>query len=214
MSVSPIGRTPGALVTRVGDARLPLDGAEFTVVGYWDPASRQEHLALVLGDVRSEPGVLVRVHSECLTGDAFGSRRCDCGDQLELALARIAEEGRGVVVYLRGHEGRGIGLLEKIRAYGLQDQGLDTVEANIRLGHPSDLRDYGAAALILADLGVQALRLLTNNPAKCAALEAAGIAVAERVPAVAPWRPENRGYLRTKRAKLGHLPAAVEPIAD
>jgi 3,4-dihydroxy 2-butanone 4-phosphate synthase/GTP cyclohydrolase II len=208
VSVSPIGPSPRPLVARVGEARLPLDGAEFTVVGYWDPVGRDEHLALVLGDVRGKRGLLVRVHSECLTGDVFGSRRCDCGDQLELALARIAEEGRGVVVYLRGHEGRGIGLLEKIRAYGLQDRGLDTVEANLQLGHPSDVRDYSAAGQILTELGVDGVRLLTNNPAKCADLEAAGIAVAERVPAAVPWRAENRVYLRTKRAKLGHLPAA------
>jgi 3,4-dihydroxy 2-butanone 4-phosphate synthase / GTP cyclohydrolase II len=192
-------------VARVGEARLPLDGAVFSVVGYWDAVGRDEHLALVLGDVEGREGVLVRIHSECLTGDVFGSRRCDCGDQLELALARIAEEGRGVLVYLRGHEGRGIGLLEKIRAYHLQDHGLDTVDANLVLGHPSDGRDYGAAAEILADLGVTAVRLLTNNSAKRSALESAGIRVTERLPALAPLRPENRGYLHTKRVRLGHL---------
>jgi 3,4-dihydroxy 2-butanone 4-phosphate synthase / GTP cyclohydrolase II len=193
------------LVTRVSQARMPLDQGVFTVIGYRDLIDGREHMAAVLGDVRDEPGVLVRVHSECLTGDVFGSRRCDCGPQLELALEMIAAEGRGVVVYLRGHEGRGIGLLQKIHAYRLQDQGLDTVEANVALGLPNDRRDYGIGMQILADLGIREMRLLTNNPAKRAGLEGYGLSVLERVPLVTSATPENVRYLSAKRTKLGHL---------
>jgi 3,4-dihydroxy 2-butanone 4-phosphate synthase/GTP cyclohydrolase II len=149
--------------------------------------------------------VLVRVHSECLTGDAFGSLRCDCGPQLQAAMRRVAEEGRGVVLYMRGHEGRGIGLLEKLRAYELQDAGADTVDANLRLGLPADARDYGTGAQILHDLGVRTMRLLTNNPAKRAGLEGYGLEVVGRVPLPSRPHPENVRYLRTKRDRMGHL---------
>jgi 3,4-dihydroxy 2-butanone 4-phosphate synthase/GTP cyclohydrolase II len=197
---------PQALVTRAGVARMPLDSsAGFRMVGYRDHADGREHLAAVLGDVRDRPGMLVRLHSECLTGDVFGSRRCDCGEQLELSLDMVARAGAGVVVYLRGHEGRGIGLLQKLGAYGLQDEGLDTVEANVALGHPADGRDYGIGAHILADLGVDDLRLLTNNPAKRRGLEAHGRRVRECVPVLTAPTAENVRYLGTKRAKLGHL---------
>jgi 3,4-dihydroxy 2-butanone 4-phosphate synthase/GTP cyclohydrolase II len=160
---------------------------------------------LVKGDVKGTDDVLVRVHSECLTGDVFGSRRCDCGTQLDLAMERIAGEGTGVVVYLRGHEGRGIGLLHKLAAYTLQDEGQDTVEANVSLGFPPDARDYGIGAQILADLGVGSMRLLTNNPTKRAGLEGFGLSITDRVPLETEPTPENRDYLRTKAAKLGHL---------
>jgi 3,4-dihydroxy 2-butanone 4-phosphate synthase / GTP cyclohydrolase II len=193
------------LVVRVSEARLPLDGAEFTAVAYHDPIERQEHLALVLGDVARRDGVLVRVHSECLTGDVFGSRRCDCGRQLGLAIARIVAEGRGVIVYLRGQEGRGIGLSAKMHAYRLQDGGLDTVDANLELGYPSDRRDYGTGMQILRDLGVTRMRLLTNNPAKRAGLEGYGLSVIERVPLLTTPTPDNAGYLAAKQARLGHL---------
>jgi len=193
------------LVTRVSSARMPLEHAEFTVVGYRDAIDGREHLAAVLGDVRDRPSVLVRMHSECLTGDVLGSRRCDCGRQLELALRMIAREGAGVVVYLRGHEGRGIGLLEKLHAYRLQDTGLDTVEANHALGHPSDRRDYGIGMQILEDLGVRAMRLLTNNPAKRRGLEGYGLSVSECVPLITQPTSENVRYLTAKRVKMGHL---------
>jgi 3,4-dihydroxy 2-butanone 4-phosphate synthase/GTP cyclohydrolase II len=193
------------LVTRVSEARLPTPHGEFVAIGYRDLLDGLEHIALVRGEVRDRPGVLVRVHSECLTGDVFGSRRCDCGRQLELALELIAKEGAGALVYLRGHEGRGIGLAEKIHAYSLQDAGLDTVEANERLGHPGDRRDYGTGMQILSDLGVRAMRLLTNNPAKRTGLEGYGLSVLERVPLITAPTPENVRYLLTKRTKLGHL---------
>jgi len=193
------------LVTRVSEARLPTPHGEFIAIGYRDLLDGLEHIALVRGEVRDRPGVLVRVHSECLTGDVFESRRCDCGRQLELALELIANEGAGALVYLRGHEGRGIGLAEKIHAYSLQDAGLDTVEANERLGHPDDRRDYGTGMQILGDLGVRAMRLLTNNPAKRTGLEGYGLSVLERVPLITDPTPENVRYLLTKRTKLGHL---------
>ena len=193
------------LVTRVSEARLPLEGAEFTAIAYEEPLTGQEHLALALGEIGDGEDVLVRVHSECLTGDVFGSRRCDCGRQLELALRRIAAEGRGVLVYLRGQEGRGIGLAGKIHAYRLQDGGLDTVDANLELGFPSDRRDYGTGMQILRDLGVASMRLLTNNPAKRLGLEGYGLSVAERIPVVTEPTPENAHYLATKQARLGHL---------
>jgi 3,4-dihydroxy 2-butanone 4-phosphate synthase / GTP cyclohydrolase II len=193
------------LVQRVGEAVLPLEQGRFTVVGYRDLADGREHLALVLGELSARAGVLVRLHSECLTGDVFHSRRCDCGTQLHLALGLIADEGAGAVIYLRGHEGRGIGLLAKIRAYQLQDDGLDTVEANLRLGHLSDGRDYGVGAAMLADLGVASARLLTNNPAKVSGLEQAGMCVSERLPLITVPTADNVGYLRAKQVKLGHL---------
>jgi 3,4-dihydroxy 2-butanone 4-phosphate synthase / GTP cyclohydrolase II len=191
-------------IERTTDARMPLREAEFTAIGYRDVRDGREHVALVLGDV-SAAGVLVRVHSECLTGDVFGSRRCDCGAQLDRALEIIAAAGRGAVVYLRGQEGRGIGLHNKLHAYRLQDRGLDTVEANLELGLPSDGRDYGVAMQILADLGVGPLRLLTNNPAKRKGLEADGLTVLERVPLHTEPTPENVHYLATKQRRMGHL---------
>ena len=193
------------LVVRVGSARLPLHGAEFTAIAYEDVLDGREHLALVLGEPSFGEDVLVRVHSECLTGDVFGSRRCDCGAQLALAIEKIVEEGCGVVVYLRGQEGRGIGLAAKIHAYQLQDGGLDTVDANLRLGLPSDRRDYGTGMQILRDLGVSRMRLLTNNPAKRAGLEGYDLAVVERVPLVTTPTPENAHYLHTKQVRLGHI---------
>jgi 3,4-dihydroxy 2-butanone 4-phosphate synthase/GTP cyclohydrolase II len=193
------------LVVRASEARLPLEGADFTAIAYDEVIDGHEHLALVLGDVRGREGVLVRVHSECLTGDVFGSRRCDCGPQLHLAIRRIVAEGCGVVVYLRGQEGRGIGLSAKIHAYRLQDGGLDTVDANVALGYPSDRRDYGTGMQILRDLGITSMRLLTNNPAKRAGLEGYGLSVLERVPLVTEPTPENMHYLSTKQARLGHL---------
>jgi 3,4-dihydroxy 2-butanone 4-phosphate synthase/GTP cyclohydrolase II len=192
-------------VERVSEARLPLEQGNFTAVGYIDLTDGIEHLALTMGEVGVDPPVLVRMHSECLTGDVFGSRRCDCGSQLQRALEMIAAEGRGVVVYLGGHEGRGVGLTKKIHAYQLQDGGLDTVEANLKLGFPSDRRDYGTGMQILGDLGIGRMRLLTNNPAKRAGLEGYGLEVVERVPLVIDPTPENRGYLETKERKLGHL---------
>ncbi len=193
------------LVRRVAVAHLPTRFGEFQAVAYESLVDGEHHLALVKGVVAGEGRVLVRVHSECLTGDVFHSLRCDCGSQLELALRRIAEEGRGVLVYIRGHEGRGIGLLHKLQAYRLQEEGLDTVEANLRLGFPPDPRDYGIGAQILVDLGVTTMRLMTNNPAKRAGLEGYGLSIVERVPLLTEPTPENRHYLAVKREKLGHL---------
>jgi 3,4-dihydroxy 2-butanone 4-phosphate synthase/GTP cyclohydrolase II len=195
---------PEKVVARVSDARIPLAQGEFMVIGYRDLVDGREHVAAVLGDIAAESGVLARVHSECLTGDVLGSQRCDCGHQLDLALRMIADEGAGAVVYVRGHEGRGIGLLEKLSAYALQDRGLDTVEANLALGHPADGRDYAIAAQILEDLGVRELRLLTNNPAKQAALEAHGLSVQESIPLLTAPTAANVSYLSAKRAKMGH----------
>lgn len=192
-------------VARVASARLPTRHGTFTTHAYRCTLTGVEHLALTMGDPTAEPAPLVRVHSECLTGDALGSRRCDCGDQLNLALATIAQRGRGIVVYLRDQEGRGIGLANKIRAYGLQDGGADTVDANLRLDLPADDRDYTIAAHILRDLGISALRLITNNPAKRAALEAAGLTVTERVAQPTAIHADNRAYLTTKQERLGHL---------
>lgn len=183
-------------------ARLPTRHGTFDVLAF--RAGGSEHVALVLGDVAGGERVLARVHSSCLTGDVLGSTRCDCGAQLDAAIEAVAREGRGVIVYLN-QEGRGIGLLNKIRAYALQDAGKDTVEANEELGFPADLRDFKAAAAMLAHLGVAGVRLLTNNPRKVEGLEAAGMPVAERVAIVAGVSPANAGYLETKRKKLGHL---------
>lgn len=187
-------------------ARMPTRHGEFMAHVYVEPGNGAQNVALVLGEIACDDGPppLVRLHSECLTGDVFGSRRCDCGDQLDSALARIAAEGRGALLYLR-QEGRGIGLYNKIRAYALQDRGLDTVEANEHLGFPDDLRDYGFAAAMLHDLDVCRLRLLTNNPRKLQGLTSRGLEVVERIPLQIDSTDENAGYLATKRAKLGHL---------
>jgi 3,4-dihydroxy 2-butanone 4-phosphate synthase/GTP cyclohydrolase II len=193
------------LVQRVAEATIPTDAGEFRAVAFESDVDGMTHVALMMGHVGDAEPVLVRVHSECLTGDVFGSLRCDCGDQLEAALEMIAAEGRGVVLYLRGHEGRAIGLTHKLRAYRLQEAGLDTVEANEELGFAADPRDYGVGAQILADLGIGPIRLLTNNPAKRAGLEGYGLRIVERVPLEARPRRQNIGYLRTKREKLGHL---------
>jgi 3,4-dihydroxy 2-butanone 4-phosphate synthase / GTP cyclohydrolase II len=200
-------------VHRVAEARIPTRHGDFRAIGYCSDLDHRQHVALVAGHlvdgrVADGDGLLVRVHSECLTGDVFGSRRCDCGLQLDAALALVAAEGRGVVLYVRGHEGRGIGLLHKLQAYQLQDAGADTVDANLALGLPADARDYGTGAQILVDLGVHTMRLLTNNPAKRAGLEGYGLRIVERVPLPVHPTPDNLRYLRTKRDRLGHdLPA-------
>jgi 3,4-dihydroxy 2-butanone 4-phosphate synthase/GTP cyclohydrolase II len=208
------------LVERVAEAVVPLAAGTFTAVGYRSSYDEREHVAFVYGDINSEDGagpgedVLVRVHSECLTGDVFGSLRCDCGPQLQAALAAVAAEGRGIVLYIRGHEGRGIGLLHKLQAYQLQDAGADTVDANLDLGLPADARDYGTGAQILVDLGVHTMRLLTNNPAKRAGLEGYGLRVSGRVPLPSHVTAENLGYLRTKRDRMGHLLDIIEPETE
>ncbi len=192
------------LVHRVVQAKLPTKYGEFSIVAYKSDIDPDEHLALVMGDISTEEPVLVRVHSECLTGDVFGSLRCDCGEQISLAMQAIAEEKRGVFLYMR-QEGRGIGFHNKIRAYALQDEGLDTVEANLSLGFDPDLRDYGIGAQILADLGLCQIRLLTNNPKKVVGLEGYGLKVTETIPIIASPNPHNRRYLATKQKKLGHI---------
>ena len=193
------------LVERMGEATVPTEFGAFNCVAYRSTIDGVEHLAFVKGEVQREEPVLVRVHSECLTGDVFGSRRCDCGPQLAAAMAMVEKAGAGVIVYLRGHEGRGIGIGHKIRAYSLQDQGLDTVDANVELGLPIDSREYGIGAQILADLGVTKLRLITNNPAKYGGLGGYGLSVVARVPINTIPTPENEAYLRTKRERMGHL---------
>ncbi len=191
-------------VERVAETRLPTAHGDFTAYGYKITIDDSEHIALVYGDLGDGTDVLTRVHSECLTGDVFGSRRCDCGPQLDEALQRVVEAGRGVVVYLRGHEGRGIGLVAKLQAYQLQDGGRDTVDANLDLGLPADARHYGAATQILRDLGVVSVRLLTNNPAKTTGLEDYGVAVTERVRLTPHPNDHNLAYLLTKRDRMGH----------
>jgi 3,4-dihydroxy 2-butanone 4-phosphate synthase / GTP cyclohydrolase II len=206
-------------VQRVATTRLPTVHGTFTAYAYRDLLDGAEHVALVMGDIASEEvgddAVLVRLHSECLTGDAFGSLRCDCGPQLRAALDMVAGAGRGVVVYLRGHEGRGIGLAHKLQAYELQDGGLDTVDANVELGLPADARDYGTGAQILADLGVRTIALMTNNPAKLTGVEGYGLKLAERVALPVAVNPENLRYLTTKRDRMGHdlrdLPGSEAP---
>ncbi|MBI4302121.1 MAG: bifunctional 3,4-dihydroxy-2-butanone-4-phosphate synthase/GTP cyclohydrolase II [Chloroflexi bacterium] len=200
------------LVQQVAEAKLPTKYGEFRAIAYKSITDPDEHVALVMGDVTTEKPTLVRVHSACLTGDVFGSLRCDCGDQVELAMQRIAAEQRGVFLYMR-QEGRGIGLHNKIKAYALQDQGLDTVEANKTLGFLPDERDYGIGAQILADLGLQEIRLLTNNPRKYLGLQGYGLKIVERVPLMATPNPRNLRYLETKQKKLGHI-LKLEEAAD
>ncbi len=194
---------PSVHVQQLACARIPTDFGEFQLCYYENNKDDKEHLALVMGDVSGQENVLVRVHSECFTGDVLGSRRCDCGDQLHGAMQIIGEAGRGVIVYLR-QEGRGIGLLDKLRAYNLQDEGYDTVEANLRLGHQADEREYDIAAAILEDLGVRSIRLLTNNPDKVESLTALGVRVTERVSIQAPVHAENAFYLSTKAQRMRH----------
>ena len=197
-------RTREKLVERLEVVKMPTDYGDFDLYLYRSKVDGQHHLALVKGDVAGQKNVLVRVHSECLTGDVFGSRRCDCGPQLHQALRQVFEEGQGVVVYMR-QEGRGIGLAPKIRAYKLQEQGYDTVEANKKLGYPTDLREYGLGAQILCDLGLKTIRLLTNNPKKVVGLEGYGLEIVEQVPIRVKPNPHNQKYLRAKREKMGHI---------
>jgi GTP cyclohydrolase II len=191
-------------VTRMTTTRIPTEHGDFELCFYTNTLDNKEHLAFFMGDVSSAESVLVRVHSECFTGDVLGSRRCDCGEQLDRSMAMVAKAGVGVVLYMR-QEGRGIGLLDKLRAYNLQDQGFDTVDANLMLGHEADERDYSLAALMLEDLGVASVRLVTNNPAKIRALEAAGITVSERVSLEVIANTDNAGYLLTKAQRMDHF---------
>jgi len=191
-------------VTRLTCTRIPTEYGDFQLCYYTNTLDNKEHLALLMGDVAAAGSVLVRVHSECFTGDVLGSRRCDCGEQLDRSLAMVAKAGVGAVLYLR-QEGRGIGLLEKLRAYNLQDEGFDTVDANLMLGHEADGRDYSLAALILEDLGIDSVRLITNNPAKISALEAAGISVSERVSLEVAANTDNADYLLTKAQRMDHF---------
>jgi 3,4-dihydroxy 2-butanone 4-phosphate synthase/GTP cyclohydrolase II len=200
------------LVKRVGEARIPTQWGDFTCYAFESVLDGEQHLAFVRGAVQGQDDVLVRVHSECLTGDVFGSLRCDCGPQLHEAMRRIAEEDLGVVVYLRGHEGRGIGIGHKLQAYALQEQGHDTVDANLALGMPVDSREYGIGAQILVDLGITTMRTLTNNPAKRGGLEGFGLRITERVPLVTTPNPENIAYLRTKRERMGHLLEGLDDV--
>ena len=198
------------LIERVAEARVPTEYGEFRAVSYSSVVDVQEHVAFVKGDIKDNEPALVRVHSECLTGDVFGSKRCDCGYQVQLALKAIEKYGSGVLLYMR-QEGRGIGIHNKLKAYALQDEGYDTVEANVMLGFAPDPRQYGIGAQILADLGVQKMKLLTNNPTKRVGLEGFGLEVVERVPIIAPHTEENTKYMETKRERMGHI---LEPIED
>jgi len=200
------------LVRRVAEAKLPTEFGEFRGVVFESVLDGEQHIALVRGEVDALDNVLVRVHSECLTGDAFGSLRCDCGPQLHAALSLVADEGAGVVVYLRGHEGRGIGLGHKIRAYALQEDGKDTVDANLELGLPVDSREYGIGAQILVDLGITSMRLMTNNPTKYGGLEGFGLNITERVPLESRPTSHNIDYLRTKRERMGHLLEGLDDV--
>ena len=202
------------LVKRIAEASLPTEFGVFQAFVYENVLDADQHMALVYGDIEKARDVLVRVHSECLTGDALGSLRCDCGPQLHTALAKIAAEGTGVVVYLRGHEGRGIGLGHKIRAYALQEDGRDTVDANIELGLPVDSREYGIGAQILVDLGVTTMRLMTNNPSKYGGLEGFGLTIVERVPLESRPTEFNIDYLRTKRERMGHLLGGLDGVDE
>jgi 3,4-dihydroxy 2-butanone 4-phosphate synthase/GTP cyclohydrolase II len=201
------------LVRRVANAHVPTEFGDFECIAFESVVTHQHHLALIKGDLSGDPPPLVRMHSECLTGDVFGSLRCDCGEQLKRALQLIGEEGRGVVVYMRHHEGRGIGIVNKLRAYRLQDEeGLDTVDANLHLGFPPDRRDYGIGAQILVDLGLRKVRFLTNNPGKRAGIHGFGLEVVEQVPLVIRPNDSNRKYLETKQQKMGHL-LDLDPVS-
>jgi 3,4-dihydroxy 2-butanone 4-phosphate synthase / GTP cyclohydrolase II len=202
-------RKNDAYVKRVTEAKMPTRYGEFKMIGYENTLNSEHHVALVKGDISGDEPVLIRVHSECLTGDAFGSLRCDCGEQFAAAMKKIEEEGRGILLYMR-QEGRGIGLINKIKAYALQDQGMDTVEANLALGFPADLRDYGIGAQILSDLGVKKVKLMTNNPKKIAGLTGYGIEIVDRVPIQMNHNERNEHYLRTKKKKLGHMLSFTE----
>ncbi len=201
------------LVTRVAEAKLPTKFGDFRVIAYKASTDPAEHLAMVMGDVATDDPVLVRVHSQCLTGDVFHSMRCDCGEQIEMAMKRIADEGRGVVLYMR-QEGRGIGIHNKIKAYALQDTGMDTVEANLALGFKADQRDYGVGAQILADLGIRNMRLMTNNPKKMSGLASYGLKIVEQLPITAKPNPYNKRYLKTKQDKMGHLLKIIDNEGD
>jgi 3,4-dihydroxy 2-butanone 4-phosphate synthase/GTP cyclohydrolase II len=205
-------RRKDKLVRRLSHARIPTDFGEFTVYAYESVLDGEQHVALVKGEVEGRENTLVRVHSECLTGDVFGSLKCDCGPQLHGAMEAISQNGSGVVVYLRGHEGRGIGLNHKLRAYTLQEQGFDTVDANLELGLPADSREYGIGAQILVDLGVTTMRLMTNNPTKYGGLEGFGLDIVERVSIQPTPTPENIEYLRTKRERMGHLLEGLDDV--
>jgi 3,4-dihydroxy 2-butanone 4-phosphate synthase/GTP cyclohydrolase II len=200
------------LVRRIAEASLPTEFGQFQAFVFESVLNGEQHMALVYGDISTTPDVLVRVHSECLTGDVFTSLRCDCGPQLQTALAKVAAEGAGVVVYLRGHEGRGIGLAHKIQAYALQEDGRDTVDANLELGLPVDSREYGIGAQILVDLGVTSMRLLTNNPSKRGGLEGFGLNIVERVPLETNPTAFNIDYLRTKRERMGHMLGGLDGV--
>jgi 3,4-dihydroxy 2-butanone 4-phosphate synthase / GTP cyclohydrolase II len=202
-------RKNDAYVKRVAEAKMPTKYGEFKMIGYENTLNSEHHVALVKGDISGDEPVLIRVHSECLTGDAFGSLRCDCGEQFAAAMKKIEEEGRGILLYMR-QEGRGIGLINKIKAYALQDLGMDTVEANLALGFPADLRDYGIGAQILSDLGVKQVKLMTNNPKKIAGLTGYGIEIVDRVPIQMNHNERNEYYLRTKKRKLGHILSFTE----
>lgn len=201
-------------IERVAEARIPTRHGDFRAIGFDSLLDGLEHIALVRGEIGDGADVLVRMHSECLTGDIFGSLRCDCGTQLDAALGAVAAEGRGVVVYIRGHEGRGIGLMHKLQAYQLQEAGADTVDANLVLGMPADARDYGTGAQILRELGVRSMRLLTNNPTKRAALEGYGLEIVDRVALPVRPNPENLRYLRTKRDRMGHDLTGLEGAGE